>query len=203
MYKVFIKDVAILVTTDRDSYPDYQQFSLKKIDFTNLIQEIETGHLSKVLLYAKSERKLLKRLHKKLPLVKAAGGMAINSRNEYLFIHRNGKWDLPKGKKERLESMKMAAIREVEEETGVKNLKITHQLGRTYHVYNWNAKLKLKLTKWYIMETDYDGKLKPQKKEGIDKAVWLTKKKAILALQSSYANIKELFPDGMLSTYER
>jgi hypothetical protein len=44
------------------------------------------------------------------------------------------------------------------------------------------------------MHTDYEGKLKPQKKEGIDKAVWLNKDMAQVALENSYSNIKELFP---------
>ena len=56
----------------------------------------------------------------------------------------------------------------------------------------------MKLTHWFIMETDSIKKLKPQKKEGIDKAVWLDKDMATLALKESYANIRELFPDDML-----
>ncbi|MGJ8685015.1 MAG: NUDIX hydrolase [Nonlabens sp.] len=198
MYKVFVKDVAILVTSNRDAYPDYEVFSLKDVDLLKIIKKIEKGKLKKVLLYSKSEKKLLKRLHKKLPLVKAGGGLVINSENNFLFIHRNGKWDLPKGKANRFERMKKTAKREIKEETGVKNLNIIEKLGRTYHVFNRKNGLKLKLTHWYLMETDYMGPLSPQLNEGIEKAVWLNKDVAEVALQSSYSNIKELFPDQML-----
>ena len=45
-----------------------------------------------------------------------------NFKNEILLIYRNGVWDLPKGKIEFGESYEDAALREVAEETGVKNL---------------------------------------------------------------------------------
>ena len=46
-----------------------------------------------------------------------------NFKNEILLIFRNGVWDLPKGGKiEYNESYEDAALREVSEETGVKNL---------------------------------------------------------------------------------
>lgn len=198
MYKVFVKDVAIIVTSNRDSYPDYEVFSLKDVDLLKIVKKIEKGKLHKVLLYSKNESKLLKRLHKKLPLVIAGGGLVLNQENEFLFIHRNGKWDLPKGKANRFEPIKRTAKREVEEETGVKKLKITEKLGRTYHVFNRKSTLKLKLTHWYLMETNYTGALTPQLDEGIEQAVWLKKEVAQDALKTSYSNIKELFPEGNL-----
>jgi len=45
-------------------------------------------------------------------------------KNEILFIFRNGKWDLPKGKAEAKETINQTAIREVEEETGITGLSI-------------------------------------------------------------------------------
>lgn len=194
MYKVFVKDVAIIVTTDKDSFPGHNIFKIKNLDFRKLIKDIESGELSNVVLYSKSKKKLLKRLHKLLPVVVAGGGLALNKENDFLFIHRNGKWDLPKGKTEKGESLEESALREVKEETGCKGLKIDQYLGRTYHVFSRKKEQRLKLTHWYVMHTDYEGKLKPQKKEGIDKAVWLNKDMAQVALENSYSNIKELFP---------
>ena len=198
MYKVFVKEVAIIVTSDKSNFKDYNTFNIKKVDFHKLVEQIENKELTNVVLYSKNESKLLKRLHKLLPMVIAGGGLVLNQENDFLFIHRNGKWDLPKGKAEEGETIEETSIREVEEETGVKNLGITNYLGHTYHTFSRKGKLRLKLTHWFIMETDSVKKLKPQKKEGIDKAVWLNKEMATMALKDSYANIRELFPDDML-----
>ena len=54
-----------------------------------------------------------------LPLIEAAGGLVKNENGDYLFIYRNDKWDLPKGKIEKDEKTKVAAVREVEEECGI------------------------------------------------------------------------------------
>ncbi|AGC75693.1 NUDIX hydrolase [Nonlabens dokdonensis] len=203
MYKVFVKEVAIILTSDKSKFKDHHIFNIKKVDFQDLIEKIENKEIENVVLYSKSEKKLLKRLHKLAPIVIAGGGLVLNQNNDFLFIHRNGKWDLPKGKEEKGETIEETSIREVKEETGVKNLHITDYLGHTYHTFSRKGKVKLKLTHWFIMETDSNKKLKPQKKEGIDKAVWLNKEMATLALKESYANIRELFPDDMLINHSR
>ena len=59
-------------------------------------------------------------------IIKAAGGV-VEKNDSILLIHRLGKWDLPKGKLEKNEKSKTAAIREVFEETGLvvnKNSKV-------------------------------------------------------------------------------
>ncbi|WP_194851062.1 NUDIX hydrolase [Nonlabens antarcticus] len=195
MYKVFVKEVAIIVTSDKDLFPDHDVFELKSVNLKKLVKAVKKGKVERPLLYSKSEGKLLKRLHKKLPLVLAGGGLVENQNGEHLFIHRNGKWDLPKGKTESNESIEETSLREVAEETGVENLEISKYLGPTYHVFSRNGKMRLKLTHWYSMTTNYTGKLIPQEKEGIDKAVWLDPIEAAAALRDSYANIRELFPE--------
>ena len=198
MYKVFVKEIAIIVTSDKDAFPGYEVFSLKKVDLQKIIRKIRKGKLERVLLYNKSPKKLLKLLHEKLPLVIAAGGLVINDKQEYLFIHRNGKWDLPKGKMDKNETVEQAAVRETIEETGVQDLDVTRYLGATYHIFDWKENSKLKLTHWYIISTTYSGLLMPQNNEGIDQAVWLSKEDAVDALKVSYENIKYLFPSDML-----
>lgn len=195
MYKVFVKEVPIIVTSDKELFPDHKILKIKNINLKKIVKDIDKGKLKKVVLYSKSKKKLLKRLHKLLPVVTAGGGLVTNADNDFLFIHRNGKWDLPKGKLDKGETIEECAIREVEEETRVKNLKIEEYLGRTYHIFSWKKEMRLKLTHWYVMSTDYDGKLKPQKKEGIDKAVWLNHDMAQVALENSYGNIRQLFPE--------
>lgn len=108
------------------------------------------------------------------------------------MIFRNGKWDLPKGKKEKGEEIESCAKREVQEECGVRNLEITEKLMDTYHIYTHKGKKVLKRTFWYKMKTDFEGELIPQKKEGIRQVVWVKEEKIKEKIKNSYANIREL-----------
>lgn len=143
-------------------------------------------------LVHKNEEKLLKKFLKKAPNVVAGGGKVYNDKGKVLFIFRNGKWDLPKGKIEKKESIEETAIREVEEETGVKGLEIVKPLETTYHIFKRRGRYRIKITYWFEMKTSFDGKLYPQEKEGITKVKWLGKKKIKKAMNNSYANIKIL-----------
>ena len=123
--------------------------------------------------------------------IEAAGGLVTNSSNQYLFIKRFGIWDLPKGKIELGETAEVAAIREVEEETGIKNLKIVKPISHSWHIYPWKEQTVLKKTFWYLMKSEFNGQLIPQTKEDITEAVWLKPDKAISAINSSYRSLKE------------
>ncbi len=199
MYEVFVKDCPIIVSTKRSMGAPYKTFPLSETDLLPIIKAIIKGRLTHVHLYHKNAEKIEWYLKQKLPFVLAAGGLVYNDEDQALFIYRNDKWDLPKGHVESGEALEEAAIREVEEETGVRDLTITQFLKTTYHIYKRNGKYKLKITYWYEMTTDYSGDLSPQKKEGIKKAKWKTEKQAKKALQKSYANIKLVFPDHYLT----
>lgn len=191
VYKVFVNNKPIFLTSSltEDCIP-IEDISLR--DLLKKISKKKTPHLS---LYHKDSQKLIPLFKEKLSTVVAAGGLVRNENNEVLFIKRNGKWDLPKGRVERKEPIEDAAIRETEEETGVENLKITKPLQITYHLFKRNGETKLKETHWFEMFTVYNGKLVPQTNEGITKVRWKNEKKAQLALRKSYANIRELFVD--------
>jgi 8-oxo-dGTP pyrophosphatase MutT (NUDIX family) len=154
-----------------------------------------------VNLYHKNNEKLERFLLEKLPVVEAAGGLVYNNKREILFIRRNSKWDLPKGKIEKNESHEFAAVREVEEETGVNDLVIRRFIMKTYHVFKRNDTFKLKVTYWYEMYTEYDGALVPQESEDIKKVKWKNFGKSQKALLDSYENIKLLFPKEYLTTH--
>lgn len=201
MYKVFVNDVPIILSTEKKIGKQYTTIPLKEVKFKALIRKINNGELIYINLYHKNEEKLEKFLRKKLPVVEAAGGMVYNAKKEILFIRRNGKWDLPKGKIEKGESSQEAALRETEEETGVKNLEIRSFITPTYHVFKRNDTFKLKITYWYEMYTDYKGDLVPQLEEGIKKAKWKNFAKSQKALTESYENIKLLFPKEYLTTH--
>jgi ADP-ribose pyrophosphatase YjhB (NUDIX family) len=128
-------------------------------------------------------------LKKHFYYIEAAGGL-IKKENKFLFIYRLNKWDLPKGKLDKNETIEHAAIRECEEECAIKKLKIEQQLSSTFHVYKYKDKYALKQTFWFYMSTTFDGKLKPQTEENIDEVKWFTKdeiKKTVFA--NSYFTI--------------
>ncbi|MCP9201391.1 NUDIX domain-containing protein [Gramella sp. GC03-9] len=199
MYKVFVNDIPIIISADKEIGEKYTSFPLKTVRLKKVIKKILKGELLFVHLYHPDETKHLKLLFKKMKVITAAGGLVLNSKKEILFIYRNHRWDLPKGKTEKNEDLQTCAIREVEEETGVQDLEITRFITRTYHVFRRKGKLRLKETYWYEMYTDYDGELTPELSEGIKKVKWKNNEKSQKALQKSYANIKMLFPEKFLA----
>jgi 8-oxo-dGTP pyrophosphatase MutT (NUDIX family) len=192
MYKVFINDKPIILTNKVEQETNFKNYKLKTVNIEKVIKKLQQKDIQSIRLIGKNKDKLLKRFLKLLPNVIAGGGKVYNSKGEVLFIYRNNKWDLPKGKAESKETIDKTAIREVEEETGVKGLEITMPLEMTYHIFKRNGKYRIKITYWFEMKTNYNGKLIPQKNEGITKVKWLNSKQITKAMENSYANIKEL-----------
>lgn len=194
MYKIFVGDKPILLSTQEYISEEYFSAPIKETDIKKIIKKLKKGHLDKVNLYHKKEHKLLKHFKKQIKPIVAGGGLVHNAKGEVLFIYRKGKWDLPKGHTEKNESIEHSAVREVEEETGVKNLKVSEPLPTTYHILKRKGKYRLKITYWFEMKTDYQGPLKPEQEEDISKVEWKTLAESQEALNNSYANIKLLFP---------
>lgn len=201
MYKVFINEIPIILSTEKKIGKQYTSIPLKLAKFNKLINDINNGELLYVNLYHKNPEKIERFLRKKLPVVEAGGGMVFNDKREILFIRRNSKWDLPKGKVEKGETYEEAAVRETIEETGVKDLQVKRFIMKTYHIFKRNGKFKLKVTYWFEMYSNYDGPLIPEPSEGIKKVRWKNFEKTQKALQDSYENIKLLFPKEYLTTH--
>ncbi|MEP1488646.1 MAG: NUDIX domain-containing protein [Algibacter sp.] len=192
MYKVFVNDKPMVLTTLTEKETYFKNYKLKNVTLAKVIRKLNTTSLKEARLIHKNENKLLKKFLKKLPNVIAGGGKVYNKKGKILFIYRNDKWDLPKGKVEGQEDIETTAIREVEEETGVTGLEIVKPLETTYHIFKRNGRYKIKITYWFEMKTAFSGKLYPQEDEGITKVKWLNEKKTKKALKNSYANIKSL-----------
>ena len=124
-------------------------------------------------------------------MIYASGGVVFNN-NKLLMIYRNGFWDLPKGKMEINESELECAVREVEEECGIDKLNVIKFLKYTYHTYVDDDQPILKKTSWYLMSSDFNKKLTPQKSEGISKVTWVNKNEIPSNLDNSFENIKDL-----------
>ncbi len=156
------------------------------------MQSVKTAGSNKIFLVDNDPSVLIDMFKTKLPLVQAAGGLVRNKKGKMLFIFRKNKWDLPKGKVDKGETLENGAMREVEEETGVKKLKLISFAGMTYHVFRRNNQYRLKETYWFHMTTNFTGKLKPEAQEDITKAEWKGPTKMAKALENSYGNIKYL-----------
>ncbi len=173
-YRIYINDSTLFIG---DRVPKQlervQQLDTENFDFPTFYKNLIKGNKKNFVLVNNSPKMLFKAIKKKCTLIKAAGGLVENSKGEYLFIFRNKKWDLPKGKVEKEEKVKVAAVREVEEECGVEIEKRGKRLCKTYHIYELNGKIVLKSTSWYKMEVKGKPKLIPQKEEGITTASWV------------------------------
>ena len=125
--------------------------------------------------------------------INAGGGLVRNSAGEYLLIFRNGKWDLPKGKQEAGEDIKVTAVREVEEECGIDSLELGNLLCVTHHTYRMNGEFMLKHTFWYNMEYKGDAALKPQTEENIEMCKWVKGEEIAELVKDTYPSIKRVF----------
>ena len=119
----------------------------------------------------------------------AAGGVVIINKS-IVAIERNGKADLPKGHIEKNEQTDIAAMREVEEETAIKNLSIIKQLPSSHHCYLLNEQWTLKKTSWFLMKSDDDFKPKPQEEEGISRVYLINKDNVKDFLENTYPSIR-------------
>ena len=123
----------------------------------------------------------------------AAGGVVIID-NQFFAIERNGIPDLPKGHIEKGESPEVAALREVEEETGITDLEIIKELPATWHCYLLDNQWTIKKTSWYLMKTDSGMKNIPQTEEGISKVYLVDKQGVNDFVKNTFASLKTLVP---------
>lgn len=197
MVKVFSLNKTICLTSNLMDYQQKKDTVLVRIhsldELKMMYDELVTkNHFIEVYYYHENEKLLLSSFSLAFKVIEAAGGLVKNKKGEYLFIFRNGKWDLPKGKIEKGEGIKTAAIREVEEECGISKLKIVKELVSTYHTYHIEEKPILKHTYWFEMLCEDESKLIPQTEEGITDVKWLSKKDLQQVSDNTYESIKEV-----------
>lgn len=129
-----------------------------------------------------------------LRIIQAGGGLVLNEQNELLFIFRRGSWDLPKGKVDPGETIEACALREVEEETGVKNLTLVDFVGITQHQYfdPYLQEEVIKESHWYTMTVKGVPALIPQTEEDITDIKWVPLSQVNELIADAYASIKEI-----------
>jgi ADP-ribose pyrophosphatase YjhB (NUDIX family) len=157
----------------------------------NWIVQDKLPLLEDLICLSRDAEKLKDSVKAEFKVVNAAGGL-VRKNGKFLLIHRLGKWDLPKGKLEKNEKMKEAALREVEEECSIRAAR-REKICNTWHSYNQDGKRILKKTAWYVMDCLDDRKMKPQEEEDIDAISWMSAEEVAKALRNSYRSIQAVF----------
>ncbi len=200
MHKIYFEKRCIVICRNDEAQladPNSVEFHIgEKIDIHALVGMFEaSATLSRIYIPTdgRQEEDIYRRLCSEFREVNAAGGLVSNRRGDYLLIRRDGLWDLPKGHQEPGEDIRTTALREVQEETGVDNLKIRKLICITDHCYFRNNMWHLKHTWWYDMLYNEPVELVPQKEEDITKAAWVARSSLPPFLKNTYPSIAEVF----------
>lgn len=198
MYRLYFQSRSIIVTSDAEQTttdpnavilvnPEYSELK-------NLPYEFEKNEkIDNLYVITENEDSCFEQICSDLVKVEAGGGLVENSEGECLMIYRQGKWDLPKGKREECENINESAIREVKEECGVENIEIDSLICDTYHTYHMDGKFIVKDTKWYLMKYSGNGETTPQLAEDIEKAVWIRPEELSEYVNETYMSVQDVF----------
>lgn len=158
----------------------------------SLVENLKDGKKTEAIIAAKDFEAAKKELFNQFELIEAAGGVVQNDDKDILFIFRRGKWDLPKGKMEHGESEELCAEREIEEETGVKGLKLKKKIGETYHIYREKEIDLLKTSHWFYFLCPGAQEPAPQEEEDITEAKWIKTKHIKEPMDNTYESIRDV-----------
>lgn len=181
MYKVFINETPLIFTNTEGVLSEWKnddnilivKYLGKKKFLHNYIDLLEKSNkYHQVVIFSDDLEALWSDFSSIFKVIEAAGGVVFNGKKEVLVIFRRDFWDLPKGKIDKGESPQQAAVREVQEETGLRNVILGAHIIDTYHTYVLKDKRILKKTYWYEMKTT-DLQLTPQTEEDIEQAEWV------------------------------
>lgn len=198
MHKIYFDRRTIIICRPEEatlSDPNAVEFHFKQpSDISALVEMFElSSTLEKIYIPSAEPEVCYKKICGEFREVNAAGGLVENRRGDYLLIKRDGLWDLPKGHQEAGEDIKVTALREVQEETGVDDLSLGDLICVTDHCYKRNGIWHLKHTWWYRMYYLKPLDLTPQTEEDITKAAWVAKSSLPPFLKNTYPSIKEVF----------
>jgi 8-oxo-dGTP pyrophosphatase MutT (NUDIX family) len=205
MYKVFVNEdmIQLAPKTAVKSIPsDLIILGKNILDFSELLKEMSNskGHGFAITTSLNPVDFFCKKLG--LKHIQAGGGLVQNDENKLLVIFRRGKWDLPKGKLDKGETIEDCALREVAEECGVSGLQLIGLQSITYHIYKMQKEFVLKESFWFNMNCSDKSKLIPQIEEEIEICQWQHRDKIKeIFLQNTYQQLECLLTDsGWVST---
>ncbi len=201
MHKIYFEKRCIIICSpDEQSLtdPNAVRFSPGEASGTHgLINLFEqSSSLLRVYIPTDDPETAYRKICSEFKEVNAGGGLVSNRRGDYLLISRNGYWDLPKGHQEEGEDIRTTALREVREETGVRQLEIKDLICITDHCYKRDGIWHLKHTWWFGMLYTDPTDLTPQTEEDITKAAWVARSSLPPFLTKTYPSITEVFREA-------
>ena len=152
------------------------------------LDDSDPGH---TYIHEVSENAVALALKETFKMAPAAGRIVVKD-GQFVSIVRKGIPDLPKGHIEQGETPEAAALREVEEETGIGKLHIINALPSTWHCYLEHDEWTLKRTYWYLMSTDEAILPKPQTEEGITEIKLIGNEEIEDFLKNTFRSISEI-----------
>lgn len=197
-YKIYYEDKKVIIANETDINYKGNNTLFASYDNIEILQGLikvllDVPSIETLYIYGDNPEQIWEAYKSLYTIIEAAGGLVLNKAAHALLIFRLGKWDLPKGKIEKNESIQEAAIREVIEECGVKQLHIESKLIDTYHIYQLKGKQILKVSHWFLMRcNDTELDLIPQTIEGITDAKWMTVTDTLNVLENSYSSVKDV-----------
>ncbi len=174
-YTIFCNQCQLIIT---DSGFELSPKDILPLTDSSNFVEIFTRYQKKrfpqtVWLLTDEPNKTFEKMCLDIDCIYAAGGLVVNEKKELLMIKRFGIWDLPKGKIEMDEAIEVAAVREVQEECGLKEVKSIQLIDSFSHTFFQKGTLNLKRTFWYLMESNSNEVLIPQIEEDITEVRWV------------------------------
>ncbi len=198
MYKIYINDRPLTIAPLSEQLPSTKThlsgvYLGNRRSLLHYIDALEKATVvESVGLHADNVDQLWNDLLGMYKVIEAAGGIVNNDQGDILAIFRRGNWDLPKGKIDPGETPEQAAVREVEEETGISDIELKSFIGATYHTYkNQKGKRVLKKSHWYAMTAPTQD-LVPQVEEDIEQAIWVDGGDFLTHHHPMYTNIREI-----------
>lgn len=196
MYTIFFNKRALIICNDssRVKQPDavyvYAPCGNLPPEVPSLFSDSE--NIAILAIITDNMDEVFRRVCGNFRQIDAAGGLVENEKGEFLFILRNGVWDLPKGKAEEGESIESTALREVNEECGLQHIELGEPICITRHCYRLNGEIILKHTHWFKMRCNSNETLVPQSEEGIERLKWVARREVGRYAGITYPSLREV-----------
>ncbi|MBI9033738.1 MAG: NUDIX domain-containing protein [Bacteroidales bacterium] len=196
MYKVYINNGLIQFSKEHFANPQSRLQNYKDLDKSELNRMISvifhSGSSESIQIQAENPLTAFNNFIDRFTIVEASGGLIRNDNQQFLFIYRNERWDLPKGHIDPGESPETTALREIKEETAVEGLRIIKKLPQTYHMYYLKNKWIVKRNYWFECHASSSQILIPQEDEGITKVEWLDKDQIKSIREQSWSSLHQI-----------